>query len=204
MTRREPRSKEPAPADTERLLIEAAQKNPARFAELYEINFGRVYAFIARRVRDRSEVEDLTSDVFHQALAALPRFEWRGAPFTAWLFKIARTTIIDRANKAAKEKTLSSLPNNIEVSADVSALEMEEIEQRTALFELVERLPDDQRRVILLRFGEEKSIRDVAHALSRSEGAVKQLQFRALQNLRTMEFEKSNQLTRQRTESING
>jgi RNA polymerase sigma-70 factor (ECF subfamily) len=204
MTRREPRSKEPAPADTERLLIEAAQKNPARFAELYEINFGRVYAFIARRVRDRSEVEDLTSDVFHQALAALPRFEWRGAPFAAWLFKIARTTIIDRANKAAKEKTLSSLHNNIEVSADVSTVEMEEIEQRAALFELVERLPDDQRRVILLRFGEEKSIRDVAHALSRSEGAVKQLQFRALQNLRTMEFGKSTQLKLQRTESING
>jgi RNA polymerase sigma-70 factor (ECF subfamily) len=65
-------------------------------------------------------------------------------------------------------------------------------------------LPDDQRRVIVLRFAEEKSIREVAQALSRSEGAVKQLQFRALQNLRTMEFERSSQLKSKRTESING
>src|SRR5215471_1686601 len=111
MARREPRSKPSIAADTERLLIEAAQKDPARFAELYEINFNRVYAFISRRVRDRSEVEDLTADVFHQALAALPRFEWRGAPFAAWLFKIATNTIIDNANKTAKEKKVTSLSN---------------------------------------------------------------------------------------------
>lgn len=59
----------------ERLAIEAAQKDPARFAELYENNFERVYAYITRRVRDRHEAEDLTSEVFHQALAALPRFQ---------------------------------------------------------------------------------------------------------------------------------
>lgn len=195
MARREPRTQAPAPADTERLLIEAAQKNPARFAELYEMNFGRVYAFIARRVRDRNEIEDLTSEVFHQALAALPRFEWRGAPFAAWLFKIASNTIIDRINKTSKEKALTSLSDDLEVSS-TEIEDIEEIEQRAALFELVERLPDDQRRVISLRFAEEKSIREVAEALSRSEGAIKQLQFRALQNLRTMEFERSGRLQR--------
>jgi len=203
MARREPRTQAPAPADTERLLIEAAQKDPARFAELYEINFGRVYAFIARRVRDRNEIEDLTSEVFHQALAALPRFEWRGAPFAAWLFKIASNTIIDKINKTSKEKALTSLSDDLEVSStEIEAIE--EIEQRAALFELVERLPDDQRRVISLRFAEEKSIREVAEALSRSEGAIKQLQFRALQNLRTMEFERSGRLQGRRAESTNG
>jgi len=203
MARREPRTQAPAPADTERLLIEAAQKDPARFAELYEINFSRVYAFIARRVRDRNEIEDLTSEVFHQALAALPRFEWRGAPFAAWLFKIASNTIIDRFNKASKEKALTSLSNGFEVSSS-EIEDIEETEQRAALFELVERLPDDQRRVILLRFAEEKSIREVAKSLSRSEGAIKQLQFRALQNLRTMEFERSGRHQAKRTESTNG
>jgi RNA polymerase sigma-70 factor (ECF subfamily) len=203
MARREPRTQAPAPADTERLLIEAAQKDPARFAELYEINFGRVYAFIARRVRDRNEIEDLTSEVFHQALAALPRFEWRGAPFAAWLFKIASNTIIDKINKTSKEKALTSLSDDLEVSS-TEIEDIEEIEQRAALFELVERLPDDQRRVISLRFAEEKSIREVAEALSRSEGAIKQLQFRALQNLRTMEFERSGRLQGKRAESTNG
>ena len=62
--------------------------------------------------------------------------------------------------------------------------ELENIERRIALYQHVERLPDLQRRVIEMRFGEEKSIREVAAALDRSEGAVKQLQLRALENLR--------------------
>jgi hypothetical protein len=97
-------------ADTaERLLIEAAQKDPARFAEIYELNFNRVYGFIARRVGSRDIAEDLTSDVFHKALAGLPRFEWRGVPFGAWLIRIASNAIIDRAKRAANELDISGL-----------------------------------------------------------------------------------------------
>ena len=73
----------------ERLLIEAAQRDRARFAELYEKNFERVYAYVAARVRDHDAAQDLTSDVFHSALAGLARFEWRGVPFAAWLLRIA-------------------------------------------------------------------------------------------------------------------
>ena len=181
MAHGELRSKAPAQADTERLLIEAAQKGPARFAELYENNFDRVYAFIARRVRDRNEAEDLTSEVFHDALVGLPRFKWRGAPFAAWLFKIASNAIIDRSKRVAKEQ---QTPDVLGLPADVNPQEIEEIEQRAGLFQLVDRLPVDQRRVIGMRFAEEKSIREIANELGRSEGAVKQLQFRALQNLR--------------------
>ncbi|MFY9610833.1 MAG: sigma-70 family RNA polymerase sigma factor [Blastocatellia bacterium] len=164
----------------ERLLIEAAQKNPARFAEIYENNFDLVYGFIARRVGSRDVAEDLTSDVFHKALAGLPRFEWRGVPFGAWLIRIASNAIIDRAKHAAKESNISGLDQPTEVSPQ----EFEETEQRARLLRLVDQLPRDQRRVIVLRFSEEKSIREVAYDLSRTEGAVKQLQFRALQNLR--------------------
>ena len=74
MARGRPRSEAHEEISAERLLIEAAQRDPRRFAELYEQNFDRVYAFIARRVRNREEAEDLTSEVFHQALANLPRF----------------------------------------------------------------------------------------------------------------------------------
>jgi RNA polymerase sigma-70 factor (ECF subfamily) len=182
MAHGELRSKTPAQADAERLLIEAAQKDPARFAELYENNFDRVYAFIARRVRDRNEAEDLTSEVFHHALAGLRRFEWRGAPFAAWLFRIAANAIIDRSKRAAKEQQSPAL---VEPPADVNPQGIEDqSEQRAQLFQLVDRLPVDQRRVIGMRFAEEKSIREIASELGRSEGAVKQLQFRALQNLR--------------------
>src|SRR5438309_10469142 len=94
----------PAKEEAERLLIEAAQRDRSRFAELYEDNFERVYAFIARRVRDRDEAEDLTSEVFHQALANLARFEWRGVPFAADLFAIAANALIVRAKRAAEER----------------------------------------------------------------------------------------------------
>ena len=88
----------------ERLLIEAAQKDPARFAELYENNFERVYAYVVRRVGDRAETEDLTSEVFHHALANLRRFEWRGIPFAAWLYRIAANLISDRWQRTNREQ----------------------------------------------------------------------------------------------------
>jgi RNA polymerase sigma-70 factor (ECF subfamily) len=64
-------------------------------------------------------------------------------------------------------------------------VDLEEVEHRARLFRLVDELPADQRRVIAMRFAEEKSIREIAEALGRTEGAVKQLQFRGLQNLRS-------------------
>jgi len=183
MVLRAPASKRSPEQAEERLLVEAAQKDPARFAEVYEINFERVYAFIARRVGDRDSAEDLTSEVFHKALANLRRFEWRGVPFAAWLLKIAANAIADRAQRAGRELAVDDPPElREEASADVG---LEEVEDRARLFRLVGQLPEDQRRVIAMRFAEEKSIREIAEELGRTAGAVKQLQFRGLQNLRT-------------------
>jgi RNA polymerase sigma-70 factor, ECF subfamily len=166
----------------ERLLIEEAQKDPARFAELYENNFERVYAYVVRRVGDRAETEDLTSEVFHHALANLRRFEWRGIPFAAWLFRIAANLISDRWQRANREH-VEDEPGQIE-SAQAKASELEEVERRAMLFRLVDKLPAEQRRVVVLRFVQEKSIKEVAREIRKTEGAVKQLQFRALSSLR--------------------
>jgi RNA polymerase sigma-70 factor, ECF subfamily len=176
------------PADTvvrleteERLLVEAAQKDPAKFGDLYEIHFERVYAFVARRVRDRETAEDLTSEVFHKALANLPSFEFRGAPFGAWLFRIAANAVNDQSKRSAREGVKAE-----EDPADTeTAKEIEATEDHARLFRLVNELPADQRRVVYERFVEQRSIREIARLLERSEGAVKQLQFRALHNLRT-------------------
>ena len=163
----------------EQLLIEAAQKNPGRFAELYEANFERVYAFVVSRVRNRDEAQDVTAEVFHKALAHLGRFEWRGAPFAAWLYRIAANALADRAARAAREREIPS-PDDPAPAPDG----LEEAERRARLFRLVRSLPRDQHRVIVLRFSEEMSIREIAQAMGRTEGAVKQLQFRALETLR--------------------
>jgi RNA polymerase sigma-70 factor (ECF subfamily) len=165
----------------ERLLVEAAQQDPARFAELYELNFERVYAFVVKRVQDRAESEDVTSEVFHQALANLKRFEWRGIPFAAWLFRIAANLISDRWHRSGRETT--DEPGVIEM-AQVSPVEIEDVERRATLFRLVDTLPAEQKRVVVLRFVEQKSIKEVAKEVRKTEGAVKQLQFRALSTLR--------------------
>jgi len=167
----------------ERLLIEAAQQDPSRFAELYELHFERVYAYIARRVKDRSATEELTSHVFHQALANLGKFKWRGAPFVTWLFRIAANSIADRAQRLRRESVEVSDSETLMARA-IAEPSLEQIEKIARVYTLVDKLPWDQRHVIRLRFAEEKSIREIAQQLSRSEGAIKQLQFRALQNLR--------------------
>jgi RNA polymerase sigma-70 factor (ECF subfamily) len=163
--------------DRERQLIEAAQKDPSRFAELYEENFGRVWAFVIRRVHDRAAAQDITSEVFHQALANVTRFEWRGVPFAAWLYRIAANAIADHFAKSAREE-------RGEREAAAPPQEIENIERRASLYRFVDRLPAEQRRVLVMRFAEERSIREIASAIGRSEGAVKQLQWRGLQTLR--------------------
>ena len=99
-----------------------------------------------------------------------------GRAVAAWLIRIASNALADHWRRVARESgdPSSEVPD---------AAEMTAIEQRAILFQLVDRLPDLQRRVIELRFGEEKSLRDIAAALHRSEGA-EQLQLRALENLR--------------------
>ena len=94
--------------EDERRLVEAAQRDRARFSELYEEYLELVYAYIARRTRNREEAEDLTAEVFRRALQSLPRFKWTGAPFGAWLFRIASNMIADRAKAAAREGKLAS------------------------------------------------------------------------------------------------
>jgi RNA polymerase sigma-70 factor (ECF subfamily) len=167
----------------ERHLIEAAQQDPSRFAELYELHFERVYAYIARRVRERSSAEELTSHVFHQALLNIGKFKLRGAPFASWLFRIAANSIADHAQRQLRDVTWEPdlQPESVGSNPETN---LEEIETMARVYRLVDKLPWDQRYVIRLRFAEEKSIREIAQKLSRSEGAIKQLQFRALQNLR--------------------
>ena len=177
MAPRAPEAAVPLGGDEERLLIEAAKADPRRFADLYERHFDRVYAFLARRAADRSEAEDLTSEVFHQALSHLGRFEWRGIPFVVWLLQIARNALADRWARTARERGEPALDAMDEAQPG-------QADRRALLAGLVGELPADQQRVVRERFVEGRSVREISRDLGRTEGAVKQLQFRALQHLR--------------------
>ena len=176
----------------ERRLVEAAQQDRACFADVYERYFEVVYAYVARRVRDRAATEDLTSEVFRKALANINRFKWTGAPFGAWLLRIASNLIADRAKRQARNGvhvdesslTVELLPPDASRASDSQQVQLEDAERRAWVIRMVDELPEDQRRVVRMRFAEEKSINEIALELGRSEGAVKQLQFRAFQSLR--------------------
>ena len=173
----------------ERRLIEAAQQDRACFANVYERYFELVYAYVARRVRDRAATEDVTSEVFRKALANIGRFKWTSAPFGAWLLRIASNLIADRAKHETKAGVradeLAAMPSpDLSNATDSQQIQLENAERRAWVIRLVDELPDDQRRVVRMRFAEERSIGEIALELGRSEGAIKQLQFRAFQNLR--------------------
>lgn len=159
----------------DRPLIEAAQNEPARFAELYDQNFDRLYAFFARRVSTREEAQDLTAEVFHQALASIRTFKWQGAPFIAWLYGIAANVLSKHWAHHGKHME-EALPDLSSMGGD--------IERSVLLMKAVETLLPNQKLVIIRRFVDQKSIREIAQELGRSEGAIKQLQLRALENLR--------------------
>src|SRR6478752_9751319 len=144
----------------ERTLIEAARQNRSHFAELYEQNFHRVYAFVARRAANREEAQDLTAEVFHQALASLESFKWQGAPFISWLYGIAANVLASHWQKVGK--CALEQPTDFSYAGDG-------IERSIMLGQLVRSLSQDQRLVVVRRFVDQKSIREIAQELGRSE-----------------------------------
>jgi len=167
----------------ERLLIEAAQHDPRCFGELYEANLDQVYAYVLSRVADRPEAEDVTAEVFQQALANISQFEWRGKPFIAWLLRIASNIIADRYHARSRLEQMDG--------EDFEELSFDDgTERRTMLAQLLDELPPDQRAVLVERFIHQHSIRDIAKKMGRSEGAIKQLQLRGLLKLRERMGEK--------------
>src|SRR5262249_60701673 len=117
----------------------------------------------------RADAEDVTSEVFRRALENLPGYEWVGTPFAAWLFRIAANALAHRWEKAGRESG--------DPPPDVAEPD-EQLERRAMVFQLVDRLPDVQRRVIELRYVEEKRLHEVAQELGKTEGVVEQLQLR--------------------------
>ena len=129
----------------EKLLIETAQRDPRQFVDLYRAYFDRVYAYVTRRVATRSDAQDVTAEVFERALAALRRFEWRGVPFAAWLYRIAANAVADHHHRTVRDQDVPMIP---EPARD----ECEAAERRASLYRAVRELPPDQRRVIEMRF----------------------------------------------------
>lgn len=162
-------------------LVDAARRDPDAFAHLYERTVDGVYRLALSLTADHSSAEDETSEAFRRALANLSSYEDRGRPFSAWLFTIARNVVRDGARRYGRE---IPLPDR-EIAADDSpGDEMARAEETCLVRVLVRRLSPVQQRVVVLHYGHSWSYQHVGERMGKSEAAVKQIAYRALQNLR--------------------
>lgn len=165
-------------------LVDLARGGDAEaFGQLYDHYVSGIFRFIYYRVGSRQIAEDLTSDTFTRALRAVQRFTWQGRDFGAWLTTIARNLVADhhKSGRSRLEFATDQLPESHVVGTTESAV-MSQI-SNDMLFEAVNALSAEQRDCVLMRFIQELSVAQTAAALGRSEGAIKQLQFRAVRNL---------------------
>ncbi|HVP04594.1 MAG TPA: sigma-70 family RNA polymerase sigma factor [Dehalococcoidia bacterium] len=174
-------------AQGERLLVDLARAGDEKaLSELYLTYFPRVYRYILARTGNSHDAEDLAEEVFMRVLEAIERFQWREAPFSAWLFRIAHNAVISQRRKDTARGKSGPLTDGLPVD---SAGPDELVENRLALNEVMEaakRLPDAQRQVIALRFGAGLSVAETAQAMGKGEGNVKVIQHKAIAKLREM------------------
>jgi RNA polymerase sigma-70 factor (ECF subfamily) len=174
------------PVDDAALAVRASKGESAAFGLLYDKHVAAIYRYVYYRVRDDAEAEDLTSDVFMRALKAMPRYEPRQA-FLAWLYRIARNAVIDRARRGNRQVSYEDAlehptPDQIVVPDDQVLAHSDNETLRGALAKLTPL----QQEVIVLRFLEGYSTEEIAKIVGKREGTVRGIQFRAIGTLRQL------------------
>lgn len=171
--------------ELERLVGAARGRDRDAVAALFDRYHDAVYRYAFARLGDATDAEDAAAETFAAMLRSLPRFRWRGVPFEAWLFRIARSKVVDVARHRSRVRPADEavLAEAADREADPARL-LAARENRRLLVRAVDGLPPDQRDVVMLRFFLGRSVRETAEHLGRTDGAVKQLQFRALSTLR--------------------
>ncbi len=165
-------------------LVRAAKAGDATaFGELYERYRDQIYRFCLARTGTTHDAEDLTADVFVKALQSIDRYQDRGLPFAAFLYRIARNAAIDRSRTRKQPISVDGLlvepasAQNVELEAAFAI-------ERSILLAALAKLKSQHRDVIVLRFIEGYAALEVAQMLGKTEGAVRTLQHRALEHLR--------------------
>lgn len=165
------------------VIDRARNGDRAAFAELYDTHVDSVYRYLLYRVREPSDAEDLTSEVFTRAFANIHRYTWQGKSFLAWLYTIARNAVTDRRRR---DRPTVEIDNAYGLASEGPTAHDHAVlgEEVAALRGAVKHLTGEQQEVLVLRFIENLSSREVANLLGKNEGAIRALQFRALGRLR--------------------
>jgi RNA polymerase sigma-70 factor, ECF subfamily len=176
---------EVGPITEDEAITRAAEGDTEAFTFLYERYVNRIYNYIYYRTGNPNEAEDLTSRVFYRALDHIRRYNNRGVPFSAWLYRIAHNLVANwhRDNSRRKEVPLedyTQVPHRA-MQPEASVVDNQELE---SLLQAIRRLPSERQQLLILKFVEGMSNADVAMIMMRSEGAIKSLYHRTLLALR--------------------
>ena len=166
-------------------LIALAKEEPEVFGTLYERYVGNIYNYIYYRTGNHHDAEDLTARTFHRAMRHFPRYVDRGAPFSAWLYRIAHNVVANWHRDRSRQRVISleDIPVPAVKREDPAAIAQEK-DQQEELLEAVRRLPADRQQLLVMKFVEQMSNIEIARVMGRTEGAIKSLYHRTLVALR--------------------
>ena len=165
----------------EKLVVQAVNGNTDAFGELYIIFVEKIYRYIFYHVKSKTTAEDITGEVFLKAWRAISSCRGKENTFSSWLYRIAHNQMIDEIRKRQRRPFLEL--ENIENISD-SESSVEGYLEQQELLEVVDCLPPNQRRLIILKFIEGMDNREIANILGKSEGALRVMQMRALSTLK--------------------
>lgn len=169
----------------ESLLIEQAKSDPGAFGLLYENYLQKIYNYVYYRTGNHHDAEDLTAKTFQRAMKHISRYEQRGVPFSAWLYRIAHNVVANwhRDQSRRKVVALDELVLYQRWQQSPEGL-VEENEEKRELLKAIRRLPADRQQLLILKFVEGMSNEATGQIMGRSEGAIKSLYHRTLLALR--------------------
>lgn len=168
-----------------KLIRDAIRGDSSAFGLLYDHYQPQIYRFIYLKVGRREEAEDITHQVFLSAWQNVGSYKSQGFPFSSWLYQIARNKVIDHY-RSKKVGVAIETVEEVLIAGDPSPLESADIKLRIhSLRQAILKLKPEYQEIIAMRFVEEMSLKEAAHILKKSEGAIKLLQHRAIKNLKT-------------------
>jgi RNA polymerase sigma-70 factor, ECF subfamily len=174
-----------SPLQDEELLVQRAQKQDSEaFTQIYEAYFDKIYRYLAVRIRNEAEAEDMAQQVFMKVLQSISSYKSKGVPFSSWIYRIAHNQMVDFMRQQNKKATVDIEGLQIPYAGDDPQQIMEKQGDIEALKQATRKLTPAQQEVLSLRFTGELSIAQCAEIMGKSEGAIKALQHSAVLSLR--------------------
>ena len=167
-------------------MVAAQSGNQVALAKLYEHYLPRVYRYTYARLASSEDAEDVTEEIFLRIIDNLDGFSFRGLPFGAWVFRIARNEVVSHVRRQKTRSVTAPLDESIADTARDHVTELELQLDIAQVREATSRLPEAQRQVIELRFTAGLSVAETAQALKKSENNVKVLQHKAIAKLQSL------------------